>query len=213
MKRKNLDSYNSKEDIKKAAIEEFVLRGKHGARMEQIGQRAKINKAMIYYYYSTKDNLYNEVMEVVVTAFYSKVRGGIQKLFEKNTDEIIILKELINIYLETISVNGKYMKVFFDALTHEPDNVSDILKKFKEKSNFPAPEKVITFLEDGMNRGIFKKTNPQQIIINIISVCFFYFFAKPILNTLLGIDGDEEKVILKNRNENVTDFLMNGILA
>jgi TetR/AcrR family transcriptional regulator len=50
--------------ILKAALKEFSTYGLSGARMERIAEVAKVNKAMIFYYFSSKEKLYEVVIRV-----------------------------------------------------------------------------------------------------------------------------------------------------
>ena len=52
-----------KENILIAAKHEFSQRGFQGARMAEIARSAKVNKALIHYYFKTKENLYFEVLK------------------------------------------------------------------------------------------------------------------------------------------------------
>ena len=53
---------STEEKILKAAIDVFLEKGYDGARMKDIADRAKINKALLHYYFRSKENLF-------VTAF------------------------------------------------------------------------------------------------------------------------------------------------
>lgn len=54
---------STKEKIIEAAYKEFAEKGFDGARMQKIAERAKINKAMLHYYYKDKETLYETVIE------------------------------------------------------------------------------------------------------------------------------------------------------
>ena len=45
-----------------AAIDEFAGRGYDGAGVDRIARRAKVNKALIYYYFESKRGLYHEIL-------------------------------------------------------------------------------------------------------------------------------------------------------
>ena len=53
---------DSRERILRAALSEFAEVGYDAARVDQIALRAKINKAMLYYHFGTKDELYVEAV-------------------------------------------------------------------------------------------------------------------------------------------------------
>jgi len=70
---------HSPKRILKAAVTEFANRGFSGARVDDIAQRAGINKQLIYYYYENKEKLYAEVLE--------SVHAKVEKWIEKSPDD------------------------------------------------------------------------------------------------------------------------------
>ena len=66
-------SYDTKERILTAAIEVFTDKGKYGARMHEIADRADINKAMLHYYFTDKDTLYEKSFEYIFTNLFIRV--------------------------------------------------------------------------------------------------------------------------------------------
>jgi TetR/AcrR family transcriptional regulator len=64
----------TKQKILNAALKEFATLGYAGARMEKIARRAEINKAMLFYYFSSKDNLYQEVLKHVLKKIFPGIR-------------------------------------------------------------------------------------------------------------------------------------------
>ena len=59
-----------------AALEEFALFGLSGARIDRIAERSNLNKRLIYYYFSDKDQLFQAVLEEA----YEKIRESEKKL-------------------------------------------------------------------------------------------------------------------------------------
>ena len=49
-----------------AALRQFSQNGLAGARTEQIAEDAGVNKALLYYYFRSKDELYAAVIEMAV---------------------------------------------------------------------------------------------------------------------------------------------------
>ncbi len=56
------DSKNSRQIILEAAMEAFAEKGFDGSRVDEIARRAKVNKALIYYYFESKDKILEELM-------------------------------------------------------------------------------------------------------------------------------------------------------
>ncbi len=61
----------TRQDILRAAIDEFVAQGLSGARVDAIAERTHTSKRMIYYYFGSKEQLYQAVLEKL----YSDIRG------------------------------------------------------------------------------------------------------------------------------------------
>jgi AcrR family transcriptional regulator len=59
-----------------AALEEFSAKGIAGARVDAIADRADVNKAMLYYYFGSKDGLFREVLGQPLTDHYEGLRSA-----------------------------------------------------------------------------------------------------------------------------------------
>ena len=63
--------------ILKAAIDEFASRGYDAAGVDRIATRARVNKALIYYYFANKRGLYHEILHASLQALAAPLRGVI----------------------------------------------------------------------------------------------------------------------------------------
>jgi len=68
-------SLSTREKILEAARFVFIERGREGARMQEIADRAGVNKAMLFYYFSSKDLLYREVLDSIFRPLFEAVNG------------------------------------------------------------------------------------------------------------------------------------------
>jgi TetR/AcrR family transcriptional regulator len=116
-----MEAIPTEEKIKKSALGEFGLHGLEGARVDRIAKKAKINKAMIYYHYKSKENLYEAVLSDGIKAVFLRITGNIPQ--DKRPDEQleVIISEFIDhirtvdqdfvkMMLREISSGGKYFK-------------------------------------------------------------------------------------------------------
>ena len=58
-----------RDTIRQAALEEFATRGFDGASTQSIAQRAGISKPQLHYYISSKEELYEEVLEHLIVGW------------------------------------------------------------------------------------------------------------------------------------------------
>ena len=64
---------STREKIKIAARDIFEEKGYDGARMQAIADRAGVNKAMIFYYYHSKDALFEAIIKDTFTELMTSV--------------------------------------------------------------------------------------------------------------------------------------------
>jgi len=62
----NKTGESTKEKILQAAQQEFLEKGYDKTRMEDIATRASLTKTMLYYHFSTKENIFNEIVKKVI---------------------------------------------------------------------------------------------------------------------------------------------------
>ena len=82
----------TEEKIFEAATDVFVDKGMDGARMQDIANHAGINKALLHYYYRTKDQLFNAVFEMIAKKIFKK--------FAPVFDENLTLEEKIRFFFK-----------------------------------------------------------------------------------------------------------------
>ncbi len=64
----------SRERLFAAAAREFAARGFAGASVDRIATAARLNKAMIYYHFGSKANLYREILRDMFGAVGTRIR-------------------------------------------------------------------------------------------------------------------------------------------
>jgi TetR/AcrR family transcriptional regulator len=71
------DPIATKAAIVAAALEEFAQLGLAGARIDEIARAAKVNKALLYYYFQSKEHLYEGVIEQMFITMTGALRGAL----------------------------------------------------------------------------------------------------------------------------------------
>ena len=70
-------SAETRSRILDAALREFSAHGLAGARTEQIAAAAGVNKALIYYYFESKEKLYLAALELAAGRVRDRADGGV----------------------------------------------------------------------------------------------------------------------------------------
>ena len=67
------DKIKTEDKIFDSAMKEFLEKGFNGARMQAIADEAGINKALLHYYFKSKEVLYKEVFKKVFVEFLMRL--------------------------------------------------------------------------------------------------------------------------------------------
>ena len=105
----------TKKRILDVATEEFATLGYSGLSMNKLAEKLKINKAMIYYCFKDKRNLYDEVISSII---------------ELNEEE---KKEILNSSLEAKEKFKRYIKLYTKTISNNPNIIPLTLR---EMANF-----------------------------------------------------------------------------
>ena len=83
---------STEQKIMEAAIKVFTAKGMAGARMQDIADEARVNKAMVHYYFRNKQQLFEKVFEGKLKELFSAFEIILQsdKSFEEKIREFVI---------------------------------------------------------------------------------------------------------------------------
>lgn len=203
---------NTRDKILNSAIVVFAAKGKHGAGMEEIALHAGVNKAMVYYYFKTKENLHNEVLKHLITEIIHRRAEEAGQLKIDPNDPIALVKLFTRTHFTTVSKNGDMVKIFLTALTSEPETIKKVIDESMEGSD----RAVIGGLTQILSRGIAEKklrnVNPTQLFLSILGMNLFFIFGKPMAEAILGLKIEDEELFLEERLNSIMDLVLYGIV-
>ena len=202
-----MEAVSTEQKIKKAAVREFALYGFEGARVDRIAQKAKINKAMIYYHYRGKENLYETVLSDVLSTILLRVTEKMSDDKSPNEQLELIINEYID-FIQTVDQD------FIKMMLRELSSGGKYFKKLMLPGVILPMMKIVQeIISSGMKRGIFKEINPQYtFLLAIGSIMFFNALRITLQDTDIGkllFPGDA----FDKFKINLLDILKTGILA
>ena len=189
--------------ILNAAKEVFQEKGMAGSRMQEIADKAKINKSMLHYYYRSKQLLFEAVFKNafrLLAPQLNKVLNDDSELFDK-------IRNFTNNYISFV-IGHPYLPNF---VIQELNKNPDFLEKLQIEKDFPKIEKFKFQVEDAITRGIIKPISAEQLFINIMSLNIFPFIAAPLLQGLINVKEKEYRELMERRKTEVADFIINSI--
>ena len=199
---------NTEEVILAAAKKVFMQKGKAGARMHEIAEEAGINKALLHYYFRSKDRLFETVFKETFDDFMPKiyeVMSSDQPLFKK-------IRIFVESYIDLLTINPYIFSFVLSELNSNPDNIVEIMDRVTGIISKNYPGKFIKQIKEAIKEKEIIPLDPRDLIINILALSVFPFIAKPIM---LGIffqnDLDLYQKFLEKRKKEVPQFIINSI--
>ncbi|MET2828446.1 TetR/AcrR family transcriptional regulator [Mesorhizobium shangrilense] len=163
------DAEATQKRILAAAKQEFAKKGLGGARVDDIAERAKANKRMIYHYFDSKESLFQRVLEDA----YVDIRTAEQKLELDHLDPREALEKLVRFTWKYYLDNPEFLTMVNSENLHKARH----LKKSKVVQDISRRlvTMVGTLLERGAKQGLFRDgVDPVQLNITIAAIGYYY---------------------------------------
>ena len=195
---------STEEKILDAARKVFVQKGLDGARMQDIADEAGINKALLHYYFRTKDKLF----EMIFMETVGKIFPRFEMILLSDMDLFDKIRQIVSNYIEVI-IHNPYLPLF-------------VLNEMNKKSEFgivdffkvQRPLIIHRFMEDiekEVSKGTIRPVSPAHLLVNMMSMCIFPFVAKPVINIMLDLDELQFRNMMEQRKRVVAEFIIESI--
>ncbi len=190
--------------IMEAAKKIFGRKGLDGTRMQEIADEAGINKALVHYYFRSKDKLFEAVINETFLSFFPKVMSLMSNpsisLFQK-------IKSFVDLYITLIQENPHIPGFMAQELSKgRADRILELLRDSGLK-----PEVFFQQIEQEIKTGTIIPVNPIHLFVNMISMCIFPFLARPLISGLLIRDRIDYDEFLEERKKKLPQFIINSI--
>lgn len=172
----------TKASILQAAIREFAREGIAGARTDAIARTAKVNKALLYYYYIDKEKLYGAALDHV---------------FQQRLDLLLpVLREPAPPGEKILRYAGALFDYFVQYPAHREMVQREILmlprhphmKRIMRLYFHPIYDELLKVLQEGTAEGVFRPVDPMQFILSMGAVIVQYFASAPMMRLITKED-------------------------
>lgn len=195
---------HTKEKILKAAESVFHENGLKGARTTAIAERAGVSRTMLHYYFSTKEDLFHEVLQNTMGFFM----GSAQKLFVEIQDLKTLIDKLIDLLCE-MSMEKPGLPSFVVNLLNESPELITALPIIQEEN---IPMLFDRFLEEARAKGeIQSDISGENLMINIYGLTSMPYLAAPLIKFKENRSEADMKAFLEQRKEMIKTFVWNAI--
>lgn len=195
---------NTEEKILDAAQQVFISKGMEGARMQEIADKAGINKALLHYYFRTKERLFEAILSEIIKFAFPKLSGILQS--EKSV--VTKIEEVVDAYIDLLRRHPFIPAFILKEINRDPSGLFKMVVKYG--FNFQV---VFDQVQLAIDRGEIKPIRPQHLVTNIVSLCVFPFAARPILQYVIFKENQQEvEAFYGERAEVIKKFVIDAIV-
>lgn len=194
---------NTEGIILNAAKSVFQSKGMDGARMQEIADKAGINKALLHYYYRSKQLLF----EAVFKNAFSLLAPQLNAILNDDSSIEDKVRNFTSNYISFINQHPYLPTFVIQELNRNPD----FILKMKDSPSFPNIEKFKNQVKTEVEEGLIKPISAEQLFMNIMALNVFPFVAKPLLMAFTNTDSDAYNQLMEKRSTEVAEFIINSI--
>lgn len=195
--------------ILEAAHRVFLRRGTAGARTQEIADEAGVNKALLHYYFRSKERLAEAVFLRAARTLFPRmlhVLASDLPLREK-------LQQAVETELEVLDANPYLPGYILSEFQYRPDAFRDLLTdalpvKAVRRAVF---EKLQAQLDAEAEAGRLRPTRAEDVIVALMAQLVFPYAAAPMLATLLGLDAEAQRAMAERRRHGLADAILRSL--
>ena len=187
-----------------AAARIFAEAGLAGARTEAIAAAAGVNKALLYYYFDSKERLYEAVVEDHFSEFN---RQALELLASPGSPRAILL-EYVKLHFDFIRARHRCASLYQQLMIAGGKRLDHLVRKYFE----PRTEAFGKLLDRGMRTGEFRTSDRKHAAISVVALIVFYFSAARVVQ-LLSREDPFSEANLNHRRQEVLDFIRFGLFS
>lgn len=192
----------SRAAILQAAVREFAREGIAGARTDAIARAARVNKALLYYYFKDKEALYGAVLD--------QVFGGLIAFVGEVLSRDLPPRERIVAYagahFDYIASHPLYPRIVQGEMMRAGRGRATQFERIVKLYFRPLFGQVAGVLRAGQASGEFRAVDPLQFIPSMIAIIVFYFNSAPVMRVMTGKDPMSPERVAARRAA-VLDFI------
>jgi TetR/AcrR family transcriptional regulator len=194
-----------------AAHAVFVRRGTAGARMQEIADDAGVNKALLHYYFRSKNRLADAVFRRVGERLFPPVLEilGSDAEIEEKVERVIALE------LEHLSGTPFAPAYLISEINQHPERARQLMRSLTGLEIEGVAPRVLATLERQLKAraraGTMRPITVEQFVVNLIALCVFPFAMRPMLSLMLALDASGFQRFINRRKRQLPEFFLNAL--
>ena len=190
--------------IKDTARDLFFQKGHLNATTQEIADAAGVNRALIHYYFRSREQL----LEVVFQEAVSETRNKISEIFDSKEPFKSKISKYLDVFIDR-NINYPYIQNFIvTEITQNPEKQKEYFHKKREN----LTKTILPQLNEEIKKGNIAPIKMEHFMTNLMSMCSYPLVAKPIIQGMFGFDEKSYRGFLKERKAIIYQVLFNETL-
>ncbi len=188
------DAERTKADLLAVATQVFAEQGLSGARVDEIAERTRTTKRMIYYYFGGKEELYLAVLE----AAYRGIREAEQTIHAGDLAPVEAVRRIAELTFDHHHAHPDFIRLVSIENIHRGEHLHQVAS-LRDLST-PAASLLDDVLARGRAEGVFR-TDVDAIDVHMLisSYCVFQVANNSTFGYLFGRDMTLPKIRKRHR--------------
>ena len=186
---------DSRRAILQAAIREFADHGEAGARTDAIARAAGVNKALLHYYFGSKDGLYGAVLDEV---FRGKAERFVALLAGSGSPGERALRYLLA-HFDDLAASDAHGRLLGQEMLRARQGSAHRIPRIVEVGFGPVSRAFAAVLAEGAAAGEFRAVDPGTVIHPLLGGNVFYFISAPFFREITGKDPRDPALLARQR--------------
>lgn len=196
----------SRAAILEAAAREFAEHGIDGARTDAIAREARVNKALLYYYFKDKETLYGAVLDDA----FSGLKATVFRVFDSDLPPREKILAYAGAYFDFVATHQLYPRLMQREMMQAREGRSQHIDKIVKNYIQPIFERLSKVIRDGIAGGEFRVVDPVHFVPSMVSMIVFYFSSAPMMQKIVGFNPLTPERIAERRTA-LLDFIAAGL--
>jgi TetR/AcrR family transcriptional regulator len=192
----------TRKKILRAAVREFSTHGLSGARTDAIARSARVNKALLYYYFKGKQGLYAAAVEEVSAAVVKNALAALDPAYSPGER---LLRSAVN-HFDRILTQREFQSLMQQEMVRFRQGTGGSLPHFFRTAFKPLIGKLEQAVAEGIRTGELCKVDPLQVMYSMFGANAFYFLSAPLMQLALPFDPFDPHA-LQQRRKAAVQFL------
>ena len=171
---------DTKRQILDSAKKEFADKGYDGARMGAIARAAKVNQALLHYYFGNKEKLYKEILTSHGFFGASLINRleDVSRAFNLTASEKLYMGIylLVNVHFEAL--DAELIKIISREMADQREHFKTLIRDYL----IPRHEALEQAIVEGIQSGDFATKNPLFVVIGINTLIINYINSRNLLS-------------------------------